>query len=342
MLNKLNHIIPDLLLKPRFRFYRHLSMQITIALITINNLSQDSNISVGDRLWIWLLAWAILDAIVYVNACLLVPRMLLTGNIKRYFISISAILFLMVSCNVFFYFYFGNVAALTAELIFTVIYSFSNICLMVAGITALCLFKNGVENKLRIEELQNATMEVELANLKNQINPHFLFNMLNNANILAGEDTDKSSRLLGKLNSLLKYQINDSSKKSVSLRDDIDFLNDYLELEKTRRGKFNYTVKKEGDCDVRIPPLLFIPFVENAVKHNPESGSYVNLSFHIAKSRLHFECENPQPQLFHPKKTGGIGLSNVKRRLNLLFGVDYNLIQCDEKEKYTVRMEFKI
>ncbi len=140
MLNKLNHIIPDLLLKPRFRFYRHLSMQITIALITINNLSQDSNISVGDRLWIWLLAWAILDAIVYVNACLLVPRMLLTGNIKRYFISISAILFLMVSCNVFFYFYFGNVAALTAELIFTVIYSFSNICLMVAGITALCLF----------------------------------------------------------------------------------------------------------------------------------------------------------------------------------------------------------
>ncbi len=56
MLNKLNHIIPDLLLKPRFRFYRHLSMQITIALITINNLSQDSNISVGDRLWIWLLA----------------------------------------------------------------------------------------------------------------------------------------------------------------------------------------------------------------------------------------------------------------------------------------------
>lgn len=93
---------------------------------------------------------------------------------------------------------------------------------------------------------------------------------------------------------------------------------------------------------MQIPPLLFIPFVENAVKHNPESGSYVNLSFHIAKSRLHFECENPQPQLFHPKKIGGIGLSNVKRRLNLLFGVDYNLIQCDEKEKYTVRMEFKI
>lgn len=342
MLNKLNHIIPDLLLKPRFRFYRHLSVQITIALITINNLSQDSDISVRDRLWIWLLAWAILDAIVYLNTCLLVPRMLLAGNIKRYFISISAILLFMVSCNVFIYFYFGNVTAITVELIFTTIYSFSNICLIVAGITALCLLKNGVENKRRIEELQNATMEVELANLKNQINPHFLFNMLNNANILAGEDSDKSSRLLVKLNSLLKYQTNDSSGKSVSLRDDIDFLNDYLELEKTRRGKFGYTVKTKGDCSVRIPPLLFIPFVENAVKHNPESGSYVNLSFYIADGRLRFKCENPKPRLFHLKKTGGIGLSNVKKRLDLLFGADYSLSLCDEKEKYTVRMEFKI
>lgn len=89
MLNKLNHIIPDLLLKPRFRFYRHLFMQITIALITINNLSQDSNISLRDRLWIWLLAWAILDAIVYVNACLLILRMLLTGNIKHLLAELS-------------------------------------------------------------------------------------------------------------------------------------------------------------------------------------------------------------------------------------------------------------
>ncbi|WP_106829823.1 sensor histidine kinase [Parabacteroides pacaensis] len=342
MLNKLNHIVPDLLLKPRFRFYRHLSVQIIIALITINNLSQDSGIPVRDRLWTWLLAWAILDAIVYVNACLLVPRMLLAGNMKRYFIWISAILLLMASCNIFFYFYFGNLTALTVELIFTTIYFLSNICLIVAGITALCLFKNGVENKRRIEELQNATLEVELANLKNQINPHFLFNMLNNANILAGEDTDKSSRLLGKLNSLLKYQISDSSQKTVSLRDDIDFLNNYLELEKTRRGRFDYAVEIEGDCNIQIPPLLFIPFVENAVKHNPESDSFVNLSFYIAEDRLHFECENPKPRLSHPKKTGGIGLPNVKKRLDLLFGADYSLSLCDEKEKYIVRMEFKI
>lgn len=342
MLNRINHILPDLLLKPEFRFYRHLFVQITIALITITNMFQDPGVVVYGRVWIWLFAYVMLGVIVYVNTSVLIPRMLLAGNTKRYILSLSAIVLFMISCNLLFHCYLGNVTTLTAELIFAAIFYLSNVTLLVAGITALYLFKNGVENKRRIEELQNATMEVELANLKNQINPHFLFNMLNNANILAGEDTDKSSRLLSKLNSLLKYQIGESSKKSVSLRDDIDFLNDYLELEKTRRGKFGYTIKKEGDCNIQIPPLLFIPFVENAVKHNPESDSFVNLSFRIADGWLHFECKNPKPRLFHPKKIGGIGLCNVKRRLDLLFGADYTLDLCDEKEKYTVTMEFKI
>lgn len=228
------------------------------------------------------------------------------------------------------------------EVLFILISSIPGNAIFLAGVTALLLLRHCMENKQRIQELQTATMEVELANLKNQINPHFLFNMLNNANILATEDTEQSSHMLSKLNALLRYQIEGSSKKSVSLSQDIDFLNDYLELEKTRRGRFNYTVKKEGNCDIEIPPLLFIPFVENAVKHNPESDSYVNLTFRITDGRLYFECTNPKPQLFHTKKIGGIGLANVKKRLNLLFGTDYSLNLNDEKEKYTVIMEFKI
>lgn len=341
MLNKLNHIIPDLLLKPKFWFCRHLFVQIVIVLITITNLFQDSDIAF-DRLWIWLFAYVMLNVITYVNIYLLVPRMLFAGHMKCYILSLSAIIFFMVSCNIFFHLYFDNVSEFSLKLIIAVIFYLSNICLLMAGITALFLFNNGVQNKKRIEALQTATMEVELANLKNQINPHFLFNILNNANILAGEDSEKSSQLLKRLNSLLKYQMSDSSKKSVSLRDDINFLNDYLELEKTRRRQFDYTVNSEGDCDIQIPPLLFIPFVENAVKHNPESDSYVNLSFSIVDDRLHFECENPKPRLLHTKKIGGIGLMNVKRRLDLLFGADYKLSLCDEKEKYTVIMEFKI
>lgn len=342
MLSKLNHIIPDLLLKPKFKFYIHLFVQIIIALITISNLFQDSGTVAYDRVWIWLLAYVMLSVITYINVYLLVPRMLFAGYMKRYIFSLSAIILFMVACNLFFNLYFGNVSRFTLELFISVTYFISSICFLMAGLTALFLFKNGMENKRRIEELQAATMEVELANLKNQINPHFLFNMLNNANILAGEDSEKSSHLLKKLNKLLKYQINDSSKKSVLLRDDINFLIDYLELEKTRRGQFAYTVKSEGDCNIQLPPLLFIPFVENAVKHNPESNSYVNLSFCVADARLHFECENPKPRLFYPKKIGGIGLVNVKRRLELLYGADYNLSLCDEKEKYTVIMEFKI
>lgn len=342
MLNRLNHIIPKLLLKPRFRFCRHLLVQIIIALITITNLFEDSDTISYDRIWIWAFAYVMLNAITYTNAYLLVPGMLLAGHTKRYLVSLSVVILFMVSCNLFSYLYFDDVGVFTIELFFATTYFISNICLLVAGITAMLLFKNGVENKRRIEELQTATMKVELANLKNQINPHFLFNMLNNANMLAEEDADNSSRLLKKLNNLLKYQISDSSKDSVSLRGDIDFLNDYLELEKTRRGQFHYTVNSEGDCDIQIPPLLFIPFVENAVKHNSESDSYVNISFRITDGTLHFECENPKPRLLRTKKIGGIGLVNVKRRLDVLFGADYKLSLRDEKEKYTVIMEFKI
>lgn len=342
MKNKSNHILPDLLLKPSQRFYRHLIVQAIILFISLNNLLYVPYAFWGERLPYWFVSLVVLNALVYVNAYLLVPRMLLKGKSKQYFLLALSLLLFSISVALLGYMVAAQHSVKLGEAFFILISAIPEGSILLGGITALLLFRHCVEVKQRIQEVQTATMEVELANLKNQINPHFLFNMLNNANILAGENTDKSSQLLSKLNSLLKYQISDSSKDSVYLKEDIDFLNDYLELEKTRRGRFDYTINKEGDCDIHIPPLLFIPFVENAVKHNPESDSYVHLSFRIADGRLHFKCENPKPRLFHPKKIGGIGLVNVRRRLELLFGTDYNLSMCDEKEKYTIIMEFKI
>lgn len=342
MKNELSHILLDLLLKPSRRFYRHLIVQAIIVFITLSNLLYAPYAFWGERLPFWFVPLAGLNVLVYINTYLLVPRMLLNGKARLYFLSVLGLLVFSILLSLIGYVAAAQHSVTVKESLFILLSAIPEVTVLLAGITASLLFRHCLENKQRIQELQTATMEVELANLKNQINPHFLFNMLNNANILAEEDSDKSSRLLKKLNSLLKYQISDSSKNSVSLKDDIDFLHDYLELEKTRRGSFDYTVKEEGNCDILVPPLLFIPFVENAVKHNPESNSYVNLSFRITNGRLHFECENPKPRLFHDKKIGGIGLANVKRRLALLFGTDYNLSLCDEKEKYTVIMEFKI
>ena len=342
MKNKLSHLLLNLLLKPSMRFYRHLIIQAIIVLIILSNLLYQHYAFWGERTPLWFITFLLFNVLFYTNAYLLVPRMLLKGKPRLYFLSALGLLLFMILVGLLGYIIATPHTVTAKEALLVFPSCIPENVMFLAGVTALLLFRHCIEHKLQIQELQTATMEVELANLKNQINPHFLFNMLNNANILADEDTHKSSRLLKKLNSLLRYQISDGSKNSVSLRDDIAFLHNYLELEKTRRGRFDYTVKKEGDCDIQIPPLLFIPFVENAVKHNPESDSYVNLFFHIAGNKLHFECENPKPRLVHGKKIGGIGLANVKKRLDLLFAADYSLNLHDESEKYTVVMEFKI
>jgi LytS/YehU family sensor histidine kinase len=214
--------------------------------------------------------------------------------------------------------------------------------LFMMGLTTIQLFKYRLENIRKISDLENATTTIELANLQNQINPHFLFNMLNSANIMAGEDTSKSSYILSKLNDLLRYQVENGERETVRLKDDIEFIGDYLELEKMRRDRFTYTIIAEGNTDIDVPPLLFIPFVENAVKHNPENDSYLNIVFRVTGNEIYFECRNPKAILTQSKKEGGIGLINIKRRLDLLFEDRYSLEIKDEKEIYTIKMIFEI
>jgi len=120
------------------------------------------------------------------------------------------------------------------------------------------------------------------------------------------------------------------------------FFGDYLELEKMRRDRFRYTIHVEGNMDLEVPPLLFIPFIENAVKHNPENDSYVELVFRVADNKLYFSCKNPKEKSPQPKKGGGIGLVNIKRRLELLFKGKHTLSLRDEKESYTAIMEISL
>src|SRR5690606_5745159 len=129
---------------------------------------------------------------------------------------------------------------------------FSAFALFITGLTTLQLLKYRMENAERIAELENVTVEIELANLQNQINPHFLFNILNNANIMVVEDVEKSSYMLSKLNDLLSYQVDGGTKDMVKLAEEIAFLDDYLGLEKTRRDRFTYSIQMDGDGETKV------------------------------------------------------------------------------------------
>nr|WP_262903597.1 histidine kinase [Niabella beijingensis] len=196
-----------------------------------------------------------------------------------------------------------------------------------------------------IYELEQSKTYAELEQLKNQINPHFLFNMLNNANVLTKKDPEKASQVLMKLSDLLRYQLYDSAREKVLLTADIHFLEDFLNLEKVRRDRFDFLISKEGNLSgVQIPSLLFISFVENAVKHNNDATkpSYVNLYFDVRNDELFFKCINSKPILKSDGNAGGLGLANIRRRLELLFPATHRLIIEDDTETYCAALTIKL
>jgi ligand-binding sensor domain-containing protein len=195
------------------------------------------------------------------------------------------------------------------------------------------------------DQLKAQAKKLQSEQLKNQINPHFLFNTLNNAHVLTRKDPLKAAQVLIKLSDLLKYQLYDSAGNRVVLSADIQFIKDFLDLEKIRRDQFEYSVVHEGNLsNILIAPLLFIIFVENAVKHNmdAEKVSFVHLRFWIEDEHLCFNCTNSKPAKAQHTEVGGLGLANVKRRLELLYPEQHSLSVVNGADIFTVDLKIKV
>lgn len=339
--------INSFLLSPYCRIHRHLLLQSAVLLITINVFWYEplQIVSFGKRLAGCLVYFLSMDAVIYANLYLLVPRFLLKNRFGSYIgaaivTNLVVITFLSITQGALFE---VILPVRNPDGFATFINAFSGILTLgfvTAGSAAISLFTHWLRYNLRIDELESTTLQSELTFLKNQINPHFLFNMLNNANVLIKRNPEEASKVLFKLEDLLRYQINDSSRERVSLASDIRFLNDYLNLEKIRRDNFRFTMEQKGDVEsIWIQPLLFIPFVENAVKHSfdSEHPSSVRISFKVDDNRLEFHCENSKPSVAVSKgKVGGIGLANIQRRLGLLYPDRYQLELKEDETRYSV------
>ena len=167
---------------------------------------------------------------------------------------------------------------------------------------------------------------MELVHLRNQIQPDFLSRMLNTANVLAKRDADKASTLLLQLSHLLRYQLYDSTREQVLLSAEISFMKDYLNLEKLHNDNFTFHVCADGDTNfVLIPPLLFIPVVEQAIRYLPGGNAgnpiHIYLLFRVNGDRLYFACISPETYAKDETK----GLDNLRKRLRLLYGDNFQL-----------------
>ena len=215
------------------------------------------------------------------------------------------------------------------------------VTMMVFASTSIKLFQRWARDSTKINELEKNSLQIELRELKNQINPHFLFNMLNNITVLVKKDPEKASNIILKLSDFLRYQLYDNNQHSILLLSEIQFLNDFMELEKTRRDEFNFSLTIENKntdksliSNLVLPPNLFISFVENAIKHSIDldNPSEMSTKFIFSDKHLKFICENTKPaEVIENSKNSGLGLANVKRRLELLYGNTFTL-EIDETE----------
>jgi two-component system LytT family sensor kinase len=190
-------------------------------------------------------------------------------------------------------------------------------------------------------ELEKEKLEAELKYLKSQINPHFLFNTLNNLYSLTLKKSEKAPDVVLKLSGMLDYMLYHSNENEVRLIEEIDFIRAKLELEKIRYGR-RLKLKTEivGDPENKyIAPLLLLPFIENCFKHGAskdEQNPYINISIRITDNYLLLNVINSYSERLEDASSEGIGLQNVRRRLEIQYKDRYELNTSKHDNMYEV------
>ena len=192
------------------------------------------------------------------------------------------------------------------------------------GAVAMKLLRLYFIAREREQKLVTEKLEAELKFLKSQTNPHFLFNTLNNIYALARRKSDDTADVVMKLSKLLRFMLYEARKSRISLGDEIHMIESYLELEKIRyndRLKITFD-KKVHDCSQSIAPMILLPFIENAFKHGAAEArfeSFIDINLQLKEGILDFRIENSKDETDSNEFIENIGLSNVRRQLQLMY-----------------------
>ncbi len=201
-----------------------------------------------------------------------------------------------------------------------------------------------IESQKRNLELQH--LESELQHLKNQLHPHFLFNSLNNIYSLIGQDPDGAQQALHRFSKLLRYVLYDSNERTVELGREVEFTRNFIELMslRLRDVEVNQDLKTPADT-MYIAPLLFIALAENAFKHGvcPGKATIINISLSVKDKNVELLVENSNCPRTQGEMIGsGIGLSNLRKRLELLYPGKHELITLVKREMHIARLKIQL
>jgi len=289
--------------------------------------------------------------IVYINLLFLIPSYLSTKNFFYYLISlaITAAILTPIKTLVLYLISF-NEPMLQANFIENQAYIFMSSYFIGISATIYHIINDWLINQREKKELKSQTLQSELKFLKSQINPHFLFNTLNSLYALTIKKSDLAPEIVLKLSEMMRYMLYECNEKEVPLEKEINYIKNYLELEKIRHGsdcKILFNI--EGQLENRfIAPLMFIPFIENSFKHglNKQLGdTYVHIDMKIEGEEIIMLIENSKSHSVpstHKKRSGGIGLVNIKRRLELLYPGKYLLEINENPNNYLVNLSIQL
>ena len=206
-----------------------------------------------------------------------------------------------------------------------------------------------MESRNKLMQLQKEKIDTELKALKAQINPHFLFNSLNNIYSLSLKQSTLTPEIILKLSSIMRYMLYETIGEFVLLKNELNIINDYVELQRIRSdGQAKIKLLMKGDAaDHKIAPLLFIPFIENAFKHGVKASlddTFVNLNIEVGENNITFFAENNKGEIDETEADDykGIGLENVKKRLELIYKDKYSLKINDEYDRFIVQLELDL
>ncbi|MDX2001418.1 MAG: histidine kinase [Chitinophagales bacterium] len=287
--------------------------------------------------------------VVYINILFLIPRYLQQQKILLYAVFLVLTILLTVPLHFLANVYLkGEIDSATAmgELLL----SFTNVVVMLGLTTALKFAKQWFWGQQEKQELEKQRLQAELQFLRSQINPHFLFNTLNNLYALTLKKSDHAPEMVLKLSEMMRYFLYTSNEKTVPLEMEIASLNNYIDLEKLRQlhSTTITTHMPQQVNGISVAPLLFIPFLENSFKHginNTIEGGWIDIHLSLEGSQLTYIVANSKPSKPINGKThtaGGIGLANVKRRLDLLYPNKYALSVTDEDNIYRTKLKIDL
>lgn len=292
------------------------------------------------RLFLMLMPFMVLFAL---NNNLLIPRLLKRGHYSRYFVSVSCSVAVIWCWQTFQFFnMFGGDGGpghhgpeppgprplIPLPIFLDVIYD-----LLIVGVNlAISLLFQQFSDRLQKESIMKENAENQLTYLKAQINPHFYMNMLNNIHGMIDINPAKAQDMVIEMSSLMRYMLYECSRPGIELSAEIGFIKDYLALMRARYPEDMVNIhsvlpETKDVAGVTTPPLLFLVFLENAFKHGISytSGSFVTVSLSLEDGKVVFRCMNSIHKKKEDNRHEGIGLKNVKRRLDIIYGNNYSL-----------------